>query len=286
LLSAPPVLTETRACQQRESGTGGIDVGLVVSTTERDACFRLVHEQYVGRGYAECDPSGRRLLLHHALPTTTMFRVTTAAGVVATVSLVPDSVLGLPMDALYAAELRPVRAAGRRVAEVSALAAAPGTGPVTMAQLMSWLVLYAEGLGRVDDLCVTVHPRHVRFYERLGFLRLGSVKPYAAVNGAPAVALRLDLRVALATADERRAAARRFLVGPDRARALARLRAEQPRSRLTTCEFMRFFAGQPVLEKASPARRAVVQTFYSDVRLGDFPSSAPPGARPTVLVSA
>lgn len=277
---------ETRTCHQRESGVNGIDVGLVVSPAERDASFRLVHEQYVDRGYAERDRSGRRLLLHHALPTTTIFRVTAAARVVATVSLVPDSVLGLPMDGLYAVELRPLRAAGRRLAEVSALAAAPGTGPVTIAHLMSWLVLYAERLGRVDDLCVTVHPRHLRFYERLGFSRLGPVREYAAVNGAPAVALRLDVRVALATADERRAAARRFLVGADRERALARLRDEQPRACLTTREFIRFFAGQPVLETATPAWRAVVQTYYSDVRLADFPSSAPPRAQPTVLVSA
>lgn len=280
------MLTATRTCQQRESGTDGIDVGLVVSSAERDACFRLVHAQYVDRGYAECDPSGRRVLLHQALAATRMFRVTAAARVIATVTLIPDSVLGLPMDALYGAELRPLRAEGRRLAEVSSLAAAPGTGPVTVAHLMSRLVLYAEHLGRVDDLCVTVHPRHTRFYERLGFSRLGSVKEYAAVNGAPAVALRLDLRLALATADERRAAARRFLVGADREHALARLREEQPRSCLTTREFMRFFAGQPVLESASPARRAVVQTLYSDVRLAEFPSSAPPGAESTVLVSA
>lgn len=280
------MLTEARTCQQRESGADGVDIGLVVSSAEREACFRLVHAQYVDRGYAECDPSGRRLLLHHALPTTRMFRVTCAARVVATVSLVPDSVLGLPMDALYAAELRPLRAAGRRLAEVASLAAAPGAGPAAVAQLMGRLVLYAERLGRVDDLCVTVHPRHTRFYERLGFSRLGSVKQYAAVNGAPAVALRLDVRVALATADERQAAARRFLVGDDRERALARLREEQPRSGLTTREFVRFFAGQPVLETAAPARRAVVQTFYSDVRLADLAVSSPLGAHSTVLVSA
>ena len=259
------MLTEARTCQERESGTDRVDVGLVVSSAEREACFRLVHTQYVGRGYAERDASGRRLLLHHALPTTRIFRVTSASRVVATVSLVPDSLLGLPMDALYAAQLRPLRAAGRRLAEVSALAAAPGAGPATVAKLMSHLMLYAEGLGRVDDLCVTVHPRHIRFYERLGFSRLGAVRHYAAVNGAPAVALRLDLRVALATADERREAARRFLVGADRERALARLREEQSRSALTAPEFVRFFVGQPVLETAPAARRAVVQTHYSDV---------------------
>ncbi len=280
------MLTRTRTCQEQQSRTRGIDVGLVVSPAERDACFRLVHAQYVERGYTERDPSGRRLLLHHALPATRIFRVISATRVVATVSLVPDSVLGLPMDDLYAAELRPLRAVGRRLAEVSALAAAPGAGPATVAQLMSRLVLYAERLGRVDDLCVTVNPRHVRFYGRLGFSPLGSVRQYAAVNGAPAVALRLDLRRALATADERRAAARRFLVGEDGERVLARLREEQPRSGLTTREFLRFFAGQPVLERAAAARRAVVQTFYSDIRPDEFRGSAASGAQATVLVSA
>jgi hypothetical protein len=280
------VLTRTRTCQERESGADAIDVGLVVSSAEREACFRLVHAQYVDRGYAEPDPSGRRVLLHQALATTRMFRVTSAARVVATVTLVPDSVLGLPMDDLYAAELRPLRAAGRRLSEVSALAAAAGTGAVTIAHLMSQLVLYAEELGRVDDLCVTVNPRHIRFYERLGFTRLGSLKRYAAVNGAPAVALRLDLRAALSTAGERPAAARRFLVGGHRERALARLREEYPRSRLTAAEFVRFFAGQPVLETAPPARRAVVQTLYSDVRLRDRPPGVALAAASTVLVSA
>ncbi|HUF91061.1 MAG TPA: hypothetical protein VMR23_01715 [Candidatus Limnocylindria bacterium] len=280
------MLTQARTCQEREGRRAAIDVGLVVSPAERDACFRLVHAQYVERGYTERDPSGRRLLLHQALPATRMFRATSAARVVATVSLVPDSVLGLPMDDLYAAELRPLRTAGRRLAEVSALAAAPGAGSATVAGLLSRLVLYAERLGRVDDLCVTVHPRHARFYERLGFSPLGPVRQYEAVNGAPAVALRLDLRLALATAGERRAAARRFLAGEDGDRALARLREEQPRSGLTAREFLRFFAGQPVLERAAAARRAVVQTFYSDVRPGAFPGSAAPNAETTVLVSA
>jgi hypothetical protein len=39
-----------------------------------------------------------------------------------------------------------------------------------------------------------VHPRHAPFYEgRLRFRRFGGLKAYEAVNGAPAVGLRLDL---------------------------------------------------------------------------------------------
>jgi hypothetical protein len=257
-----------RTCRERNAGhPGALDIGLVVSSAERDACFRLVHDQYVERGYAAGDRSGRRVLVHQALPTTTMFRATTAAAVVGTVTLVADSVLGLPMDSLYAEELRPLRAAGRRVAEVSALAVAPGTPMTAIVRLMSRLVLYAEALARVDDLCVTVHPRHARFYERLGFARMGAVKPYAAVNGAPAVAFRLDLGSALAARASRAACARRFVVDAARAAILTRLREEQPQAVLTPAEFVRFFVGQRALADAPPRTRAVLQSFHSDVRL-------------------
>ena len=196
-----------------------------------------------------------------------MFRATAAAAVVGTVTLIADSVLGLPMDSLYAGELRPLRASGRRVAEVSALAVAPGTPMTALVRLMSRLVLYAEALARVDDLCVTVHPRHARFYERLGFARMGTVKPYAAVNGAPAVAFRLDLTSALAARASRAACARRFVVDAARAAILTRLTEEQPRAVLTPAEFVRFFVGQRALADASSRVRAVLQSFHSDLQL-------------------
>ena len=257
-----------RTCRERNAGDpDALDIGLVVSSAERDACFRLVYDQYVERGYAAGDRSGRRVLVHQALPTTTMFRATAAAAVVGTVTLIADSVLGLPMDSLYAGELRPLRASGRRVAEVSALAVAPGTPMTALVRLMSRLVLYAEALARVDDLCVTVHPRHARFYERLGFARMGTVKPYAAVNGAPAVAFRLDLASALAARASRAACARRFVVDAARAAILTRLTEEQPRAVLTPAEFVRFFVGQRALADASSRVRALLQSFHSDLQL-------------------
>jgi hypothetical protein len=47
----------------------------------------------------------------------------------------------------------------------------------------------------VDDLCIAVHPRHVPFYQlRWLFEVLGGLRTYETVNGALAMALRLDLR--------------------------------------------------------------------------------------------
>jgi hypothetical protein len=124
--------------------------------------------------------------------------------VVATVSLVEDSPHGLPCDALYRDELRAPRAMGQRLAEVSALAVADETsreGFRTVRALVQVVALYAVRIARLDALVITVNPRHSAFYERrLGFERFGPVRSYDAVNGAPAVPLRLDLRRALVAA--------------------------------------------------------------------------------------
>jgi hypothetical protein len=129
---------------------------------------------------------------------TVVFVARAASGVVGTLSLLGDSARGLPADALYGSELAALRGGGRRLAEVSALAVAPGwrgTPLPLMRPLVQLVGIYARDVGHVDELCIAVHPRHAAFYERrLGFVRFGAEKPYGAVNGAPAVGLRLDLR--------------------------------------------------------------------------------------------
>jgi hypothetical protein len=171
--------------------------GLAVTDAEREQAFRLVHDQYVARGYIRPDPTGRRAGVHHALASTRVFVGRVDDRVIATVSLIPDSPLGLPCDDLYAAELAPLRASGRRIAEVSALAIREqwrDVGLLVVRKLVQMIALYADRLAGLDMLSIAVNPRHARFYEScLRFQRFGDVKAYAAVNDAPAVALRLDL---------------------------------------------------------------------------------------------
>jgi len=38
---------------------------------ELEACFQLLHDAYVGSGFMKPDPSGLRVTIYHALPTTT-----------------------------------------------------------------------------------------------------------------------------------------------------------------------------------------------------------------------
>ncbi|MBI2207001.1 MAG: hypothetical protein HYU41_24470 [Candidatus Rokubacteria bacterium] len=79
-----------------------------------------------------------------------------------------------------------------------------------------------------------MNPRHARFYETLlRFERFGETKPYAAVNGAPAVALRLDLRRELTAARNTTDAFAAGILDPARTeRAAQRLRCDLDRMQL------------------------------------------------------
>lgn len=167
--------------------------GLAITRDDLRQAERLVHEVYVARGLR--DPAGPRRAIGAGRAVVFVAHVDGAVG--ATLSLLRDSTRGLPADALYSAELSALRADGRRLAEVSALAVDPqwrGSALALVRPLVQLVGVYARDVEGVDELCIAVHPRHAPFYEgRFGFTRFGAEKPYGAVNGAPAVGLRLDL---------------------------------------------------------------------------------------------
>lgn len=176
-----------------ETAAGAVAAGLSLTRADRRQAERLVHDVYVARGLRDPASGPRALGASHAV--VFVARVDGAVG--ATLSLLRDSTRGLPADALYRAELEALRAAGRRVAEVSALAVDPrwrGAALSLVRPLVQLIGVYARDIEGVDELCIAVHPRHAPFYEgQFGFARFGAEKPYAAVAGAPAVGLRLDL---------------------------------------------------------------------------------------------
>jgi GNAT superfamily N-acetyltransferase len=113
-------------------------------------------------------------------------------------TLITDSPLGLPMDEIYRDELRRFRDGRGHVAEVSALAMDPeyqSSGVPILLRLIRMLVIYAAQT--VSDLCIAVNPHHAAFYRKaFHFQDIGGLKQYGKVNGAPAIALRLDLALA------------------------------------------------------------------------------------------
>jgi hypothetical protein len=236
--------------RQARADHAALDVGLATTTGDYDGAFRLVHDRYVARGYMPPQPSGRRLGAHHALASTKVVVGRHRGRVVATLSVIADSPLGVPSDALWPAEIDALRAGGRRIAEISALAVDP-VGPVrglgAVRLLVQLVAVYAAAVAGLDVLCIAVHPRHAPFYEaRLAFERFAAVAPCRAVGGAPAVPLALCLHGPAGAGRDRLAA--ELLDGGAVARALAVLARDLDGSAMTAEQRACFFpagAGRP-----------------------------------------
>ena len=165
---------------------------------ELEACLSLLHDSYVDSGFMTPDPSGMRVTIYHALPTTTTLCAKYDGKVVGTVSLIRESALGFPLQRIF--DLSGLRLRKGNIAEVSALAVHPRfrrTGGSILFPLMKFMYEYCTTFFDTRHLVIAVNPRHIELYESLLFFkRLSStvVDSYDFVNGAPAVGATLDLK--------------------------------------------------------------------------------------------
>lgn len=76
---------------------------LAETRDELEQAFRVLHDAYVGQGYMDPHPSGLRVTKYHALPTTAVLitKDLRTNEVVATVSIVRNTALGLPLDSVF-----------------------------------------------------------------------------------------------------------------------------------------------------------------------------------------
>jgi GNAT superfamily N-acetyltransferase len=167
---------------------------------ELEACFRLLHDAYVDSGFMKPDPSGLRVTIYHALPSTTTLCAKYDGEVVGTMSLIRDSAFGFPLQAIF--DLSEVRAKAGNIAEVSALAVHPKfrkTGGAILFPLMKFMYEYCTTFFDTRHLVIAVNPNRIEMYESLLFFRrlaANVVEKYDFANGAPAVGAWLDLRIA------------------------------------------------------------------------------------------
>lgn len=173
-----------------------IELHLAQTAQELETAYALVQSQYLRRGYAK--PGGAvRFVSHCCIPTTHTLVAQVRGVVIATASVIVDGPLGLPLESTYPEEVRALREAGERLAEISCLATRRRGDARALLALYRGIYALAHYRCGVDRLCITVHPRQRRFYQRaLLFERLGPQRGYAACNQAPAVALGLDLGAA------------------------------------------------------------------------------------------
>jgi predicted N-acetyltransferase YhbS len=182
---------------ERDTIADDLDFGLAKDRHTLDQAFRLQHDQYVAQGYMDAHPSGWRLSVHHALPSTRVFVALDNDRVVATMAVITDTRFGLPMADIYGDELQELRGLRRQLVEVSGLAVHPDfqkSGLAILLRLIRTVLLYSIEMAAAGGLCIAVNPHHEAFYRKaFGFKPFGGLKQYGKVNGAPALALHLDL---------------------------------------------------------------------------------------------
>ena len=169
---------------------------LTASREELESTFRLLHSAYVENGIAHPNPHGLRATPYHLSPSTEVAVAVSPGRVVCTATLVRDGPMGLPMETVYKEQVGDRRARGLRLAEISCLAHAQRPAARYFQHVIGVMSLVAQAAQRrgVDQLMLTVHPRHARFYSRyLGCELIGGLEYYETVCYQPAVALCLDM---------------------------------------------------------------------------------------------
>ncbi len=164
--------------------------------TELLSAFALVQENYVRLRYKDPTSGPYHFSLFNLHPDSTTLVGLLNNEVTGTVTLVPDSDLGMPCAGVFPELYEALKRDGHRMGEATMLAdrrLSPSRAWPQLRSLFRMLVQAAQeqGLTRLLVLC---HPHHATFYvNRLPFRQAGDVRPCGHVNGSPAVPLVLDL---------------------------------------------------------------------------------------------
>ena len=158
------------------------DWSVIVANTQplREKAYKLIHDIYIGKGYA-LRPNRESELwctIHHLHPHTVTFLALKAGQAAGTVSIVPDSRLGLPADIIFPERLALLRKAGRRLSEIFSLGVsdeiAHSAVDLTM-HLYRLVHLAANRLFHNTDIVASVMAHHAAFYSK--FLLFDEVFP-------------------------------------------------------------------------------------------------------------
>lgn len=177
-----------------------LELKVAETREELEACFRILHDAYVASGFMKPAPSGLRVTMYHALPTTTTLCAKYDGRVVGTMSMIREGVFGFPLQSVF--DLSGVRAKQGQIAEISALAVHPDfrkTGGAILFPLMKFMYQYCTEYFDTRHLVIAVNPEKIELYESLLFfdrLQENVVNSYDFANGAPAVGATLDLPIA------------------------------------------------------------------------------------------
>lgn len=177
-----------------------------ISEAHLQEAAELVRAVYLEHGYVPAVEVDKPVHISplHLLPDSATFMALYNTSMIGTVSVVLDSKEGLPMYNVFQVEIDTLRQAGKRCAEVTALALQKeqlrGQSsllhlPHTLTLLIPLfkLVLFYSLYKDCTTLCISVAQKHIALYRSLGFKTMGELRVYPAVNDTPAVVMVLDL---------------------------------------------------------------------------------------------
>ncbi len=179
---------------------GRCNVRVAATIEERKRIWTMVYQVYARSGYAKPDEGGLWYSKYDAIPNAYPLMVERDKELLASLTVLPDSEIGLAADILYKREIDALRQAGRHPCEIISMASKEKNlrhGAEIVKHIFKLGYLVASRILQCTDFLITVNPRHARFYERTLLMeRLGKVREYGKVGGAPAVLMRLDLKTA------------------------------------------------------------------------------------------
>lgn len=163
---------------------------------ELERAYSILHDAYVEQGFDDPQSSGMRITKYFALPSTTTLIATWNGEVVATLSVVRRTAMGLPLENTF--DISDICEGGSKVvAEVSALAISKsfrGSRGETLLPLCKFFWEFTTRYMNLDRIVIAVNPSISDFYESILLFKKisGKTLPSNFVKGAPAVGLWFD----------------------------------------------------------------------------------------------
>lgn len=172
------------------------ELNIANDRASRESAYQLVYKSYVDRNYAKEHQSKMWYSLHDAHPDTVTFIIKKQLKIVGAMTVVFDSLLGLPCEELFPKNTQALRNKLKYIAEVVSLSideSERGASKI-LTKLINTAIRYSNRIKRATDFLITVNPHHCFFYKKkLLFSELNQAKSFSKVSGAPAVLLHLDL---------------------------------------------------------------------------------------------
>lgn len=149
-----------------------ITVEMARCFNDRREALSLIHSAYVRAGLPSRSENALRVTRHQLLPRSRIFVAKAGGKVVSTLSLIPDSPAGLPLDDRCRGQVDRLRDRGLHIAEVGCFAdrrQERGKFMGNFCSLLRFVAQYAIAQG-IDSLAIAGQPRRARFMKNcLGF---------------------------------------------------------------------------------------------------------------------